>query len=121
MTSVAQRGQERAIDPESILGAFGFPAGGSVSGVAYGGAFVERPGGPELETVDPTTGAVLARVGTAGEADYEAASQSARAAFERWRTVPGPQRGATVRALGDAFRARKEDLARLISLENGKI
>src|SRR5207247_3367037 len=39
----------------------------------------------------------------------------------RWRLVPAPQRGEIVRRLGDGFRARKEELARLISLENGKI
>src|SRR5207247_9668037 len=39
----------------------------------------------------------------------------------RWRQVPAPHRGEIVRRLGDRFRARKEELARLISLENGKI
>ena len=35
--------------------------------------------------------------------------------------MPAPRRGEIVRQLGQAFRDRKEDLARLISLENGKI
>jgi aldehyde dehydrogenase (NAD+) len=104
-----------------ILSAFGLSAGATTSGAAVGGRFVAEPGGPELETVDPTTGAVLARVRTAGAADTAAAVVAARAAFERWRLVPAPRRGEIVRRLGDAFRERKADLARLVSLENGKI
>ena len=108
----------------AILGAFGFrpsAAGEPPSGVAFGGRFVPEPGGPLLETLDPSTGAALARVRTAGLDDYAAAVETAQRVFARWRLVPAPQRGEVVRRLGDAFRARKEDLARLISLENGKI
>src|SRR5436190_6452116 len=104
-----------------ILSAFGLAPGAATSGVAFGGRFAAEPGGPELETVDPTTGAVLARVPTAAEGDCTAAVGAAHAAFQEWRSVPAPRRGEVVRRLGDAFRARKEDLARLVSLENGKI
>src|SRR5256884_2383407 len=95
--------------------------GAATSGVAFGGRFVPSPGGPEVETMDPTTGTVLARVRTAAEADRAAAVGAASEAFERWRSVPAPRRGEIVRRLGDAFRARKEELRRLVSLENGKI
>src|SRR5919204_427036 len=108
----------------AILGAFGFrpsAAGEPPSGVAFGGRFVPEPGGPLLETLDPSTGAALARVRTAGLDDYAAAVETAQRVFARWRLVPAPQRGEVVRRLGDAFRARKDALARLISLENGKI
>lgn len=104
-----------------ILDAFDIDSSSTVSGVAHGGRFASLPAGPVLETMDPTTGGVLARVATAGEADYAIASQAAHEAFLRWRTVPAPVRGEIVRRLGNAFRERKEDLAKLISLENGKI
>src|SRR5204863_9005729 len=93
----------------------------TVPGGAAGGAFVHEPSGPLLDTYDPTTGAVIARVRAASERDYEAASLAARSAFDRWRLVPAPRRGEIVRQLGERFRARKEELARLITLENGKI
>jgi aldehyde dehydrogenase (NAD+) len=93
----------------------------AVSGVAYAVEFVDGPSGEAIASLDPTTGETLGTVWCAGEPDYERAVQSAQAAFERWRTVPAPRRGEIVRHLGDAFRQRKEDLARLISLENGKI
>jgi aldehyde dehydrogenase (NAD+) len=105
----------------AILHAFGFTPGDETSGVAFAGRVLSRPRGPIVETLDPTTGEVLARVRTAGLEDFQAAVESAQRAFERWRLVPAPRRGEVVRRLGDAFRARKEDLARLISLENGKI
>jgi aldehyde dehydrogenase (NAD+) len=111
---------DREAAVRQILSAFGLTPGGTASGAAWGGRFAE-PRGPELETVDPTTGSLLARVRTAGGDDAAAAVAAAAAAFERWRLVPAPRRGEIVRRLGDAFRARKEDLARLVSLENGKI
>ena len=114
--SAARRSQ--AIE---ILSRFGLELGGTPSGVAASGRFLESPAGPELKTFDPTTGAELASVRTAAAADYAAVSAATHAAFERWRLVPAPRRGEVVRQLGEAFRARKEDLARLISLENGKI
>ena len=104
-----------------ILGAFDIGSGSTVSGVAYGGRFVGDPAGAELESHDPSTGQVLARVKTAGSGDVGLAVAAGHKAFERWRAVPAPQRGEIVRRLGDGFRRRKEDLARLISLENGKI
>ncbi|MGH7764051.1 MAG: aldehyde dehydrogenase family protein, partial [Candidatus Dormibacteraceae bacterium] len=94
--------------------------GGSFSGVAHGGAFV-APGGPELESYDPSSGALLGKVRTAGPADCAKATAAAQAAFLRWRMVPAPRRGEIVRGLAEAFRERKEDLARVVSLENGKI
>lgn len=111
----------RADSVKEILSAFGLSPGMTTSGVAWGGRFTRDPGGPEVTTFDPTTGTVLATVRTASADDAGAAVASAHSAFERWRTVPSPRRGEVVRRLGDAFRARQEDLARLVSLENGKI
>jgi aldehyde dehydrogenase (NAD+) len=106
---------------DAILAAFGVTPGGTLSGAAHGGAFVPSPSGPELTTFNPASREVLATVRTAGLDDLAAASEATHNAFLRWRTVPAPRRGEIVRRLGDAFRERKEDLARLISLENGKI
>jgi len=118
-TANAAGTRERAA--AEILARFGLELGGSTSGVATGGRFLADPHGPELITYDPTTGTELARVRTAGAVDYAAVSRATHDAFLRWRTVPAPVRGQLVRRLGDALRDRREDLARLISLENGKI
>ena len=110
---------ERASRVRAALEAFGL--GEEVSGVSIGGRFVASPGGPLLETIDPTTGSVLARVRTASASDAATAVRASHEVFQRWRLLPAPKRGEFVRRLGEAFRARKEDLAQLIAVENGKI
>ena len=114
---------EKATDrrAEKILGAFGLELHATHSGVAMGGEFVRHPTGPKLKSHDPSTGAVLAEIETAAPGDLARISASAHEAFLRWRMVPAPKRGELVRLLGQAFRDRKEDLARVVSLENGKI
>jgi aldehyde dehydrogenase (NAD+) len=119
--STTQLVDDRRLQVEEILSAFELPVGGTVSGVAYGGSFIPNATGEAIETRDPSTGNVLAHVLTAGDADSSNAIAAAHQAFTSWRLVPPPQRGDVVRRLGDSFRRRKDDLARLISLENGKI
>jgi len=119
--SSTQLVDDRRLQVDEILSAFDLPVGGTVSGVAYGGAFVPNATGAAIETRDPSTGNVLAHVLTAGDSDCSSAIAAAHKAFMSWRLVPPPRRGDFVRRLGDAFRRRKDDLARLISLENGKI
>jgi aldehyde dehydrogenase (NAD+) len=75
-------------------------------------------GGGDLASRSPIDGAEIGRV-TSG--DPAAAAQRAERAFLRWRTVPAPRRGELVRLLGDELRAAKEPLARLVTLESGKI
>src|ERR1051326_1834054 len=91
----------RAARVEGILAAFDIRAGGKVSGVAHGGRFKDGAAGPALVTHDPTTGDVLAEVRTATTEDVKHAVAAAHEAFQRWRLVPGPQRGEIVRRLGD--------------------
>src|SRR5712692_9862454 len=112
---------DRQLQIEEILGAFNLTVGGTFSGVAHGGTFIPGGTGATIETRDPSTGAVLAHVRTASEADCSSAIAAALEASKSWRSVPAPKRGEVVRKLGEAFRRRKDDLARLISLENGKI
>jgi len=77
--------------------------------------------GEKFESVSPIDGAVLGTVTTATPEEYEQAVQRARTAFEKWREIPAPKRGEIIRQLGDALRAAKADLGRLVSLEAGKI
>jgi aldehyde dehydrogenase (NAD+) len=77
--------------------------------------------GPEIVSENPATGEPIARVRQALHADYETVMEEALRAFESWRLVPAPRRGEVVRALGNALRESKEDLGRLVSMENGKV
>ncbi|MGN6058039.1 MAG: L-piperidine-6-carboxylate dehydrogenase [Sphingomicrobium sp.] len=71
-----------------------------------------------LVSYSPIDGKPIGRV-TRG--DPQAACERAVGAFERWRDVPAPRRGEFVRILGDWLREAKPVLAKLITLECGKI
>jgi aldehyde dehydrogenase (NAD+) len=77
--------------------------------------------GPVIQKKSPIDGQVVATVREAAAEDYEAAVSRAAAAFLKWRTVPAPVRGETVRQLGNALRGAKADLAQLVTIETGKI
>ncbi len=105
---------------DSFLSDLGIRKGGIHSGVSHG-AFLEEPGGEVVESISPATGETIAKVRQASVQDYEEVVKKAREVFLEWRMVPAPERGAIVREIGDAFRAKKESLGKLVSLEMGKI
>lgn len=72
----------------------------------------------ELVSSSPIDGSEIGRVRTGNPAE---AARAAVEAFEQWRTVPAPRRGELVRLLGEELRAAKEPLAKLVTLESGKI
>jgi len=72
----------------------------------------------ELASFSPIDGSEIGRVAVG---DPAAAAAKAQQAFLAWRTVPAPRRGELVRLLGEELRAAKEPLARLVTLEAGKI
>ena len=74
-----------------------------------------------MESRSPIDGQVIGSVTAASIADVEAACAHAQDAFLKWRLVPAPKRGELVRLLGEELRAAKEPLARLVTLEAGKI
>ncbi len=91
----------------------------SNSGV-YAGRWLAGGGG-DLASINPATGERLATVRMATAEEYDQAVDAAHAAFLRWRELPAPKRGELVRRMGNAMRAKKEPLGRLITAEMGKI
>jgi len=83
--------------------------------------WIEDAAGEILESVNPASGEVLARVMQATPASYEAAVKKAAESFRSWRSMPAPARGQVIRDLGEAVREFKEPLGEMISLEMGKI
>ena len=90
------------------------------SGVCYGD-WIASPSGGELDSFNPATGELLAKVRMAGPADYELVVERAREAFVDWRMMPAPKRGEIVREIGNELREHKTDLGALVTLEMGKI
>ncbi|PKP86289.1 MAG: aldehyde dehydrogenase family protein [Alphaproteobacteria bacterium HGW-Alphaproteobacteria-17] len=77
--------------------------------------------GGSMPSVTPLTGERIGMVQVADSAHTEAVLDTATAAFRAWRRVPAPRRGQLVRLLGDELRAAKDDLARLVTIEAGKV
>lgn len=73
-----------------------------------------------LDSYSPVDGNLIASVNITTPDDYQQVIQTAQVAFKTWRTVPAPKRGDMVRQMGDAFRANKEALGKLVSYEMGK-
>ena len=90
------------------------------SGVSDG-QFFDPAGDQEIDSLDPATGEVIARVKIAALPDYERVVATASEAFTAWRNQPAPVRGEVVRCLGNAFREHKKALGALIAHEMGKI
>ena len=75
----------------------------------------------QLESVNPATGEVIARIRACSADDYEHIVRESLTAFHRWRLVPAPKRGELVRLIGASLREHKDLLGSLVSLEVGKI
>jgi aldehyde dehydrogenase (NAD+) len=79
------------------------------------------PVGDDLVARSPITGSELARLAAHTPAEVAEIVGRAHDAFQVWRLVPGPVRGAFVRELGELLRQHKDDLGTLVSIEAGKI
>jgi len=64
---------------------------------------------------------VIGRWPRSGREDLDRAVASARRGFEVWRRTPAPIRGDVLRRVGDLLSQRKEELARVLTREMGKV
>uniref|UniRef100_B0T8Y8 Aldehyde dehydrogenase n=1 Tax=Caulobacter sp. (strain K31) TaxID=366602 RepID=B0T8Y8_CAUSK len=90
------------------------------SQVYYAGAWRGAGSGETVPVIDPFSGEALGEVASLGEGEIHAAIEAAQAAFPRWSRTPHRERGALLRRWLELIERDKEDLARLITLENGK-
>ncbi len=89
------------------------------SGVSTGQKWIATEG-EWIESLSPVDGKLIGKVRAADKASYEASLQAAQEAFKTWRLMPAPRRGEVIRQIGDALRAKKDALGRLVSYEMGK-
>jgi aldehyde dehydrogenase (NAD+) len=108
------------VDVNALLGRLGLAA---VNPGAWSGqhGWSSATEGALISVRNPASGALLAQVRPATDADYEHVVASAAKAAAAWREIPAPKRGEVVRLLGEELRRHKPDLGTLVSLENGKI
>ncbi len=86
-----------------------------------GGKWQGAESGQTVPNYNPATGEILGYFPLSGEAEVNAAVAAARAAFEKWRLVPAPKRGEILFRVGELLKQHKEELARTMTLEMGKI
>ncbi|MCK9510326.1 MAG: CoA-acylating methylmalonate-semialdehyde dehydrogenase [Pigmentiphaga sp.] len=84
---------------------------------------LSAPAGMERlhDVFNPATGQAERQVVLAGAADVDAAVASAQAAFEGWARMPPLRRGRVLFRFLELLNQYKDDLARLITREHGKI
>lgn len=86
------------------------------------GKWLDAQSGETFESRNPANWTeTVATLPKSGSADVDAAVTAARAAYKKWRLVPAPARGDIMRKIGDLLVQRKEDLARLMTREMGKV
>ena len=77
-------------------------------------------GSTRFDVIDPATGQKLADVANLGPADAEAAIASANAAWPAWRSKTAKERSLIMRKWFDLLMANQDDLARIMTAEQGK-
>ncbi len=84
------------------------------------GRFDESDVASRIEVFNPATHALLDTVPEAGVAAVERAISAARAAQPQWAKLPAIQRAAHLRKVAEGLRGVREEMARLLTLEQGK-
>ncbi|MDE3100150.1 MAG: NAD-dependent succinate-semialdehyde dehydrogenase [Verrucomicrobiota bacterium] len=73
-----------------------------------------------IRVVNPSTTEVVAEVCTVDRAAVAQAVKDAHVAFAGWRALTGKARGAHLNKIADELEKRRDEIARVITLENGK-
>ncbi|MGW1279234.1 aldehyde dehydrogenase [Streptomyces tsukubensis] len=86
-----------------------------------GGRWTAPSGSGTVEIVSPVTERIVGRVPEAGPEDVDRAVTAAREAFDHgpWPRLPQAERVAVVARIRDLLAARHQELAELVSLQNG--
>ncbi|MGW5956687.1 NAD-dependent succinate-semialdehyde dehydrogenase [Methylorubrum thiocyanatum] len=79
-----------------------------------------KDGSGSIDVTNPATGGLLARVPNAGAEETRRAIEAAYAAFPAWRAKTAGERAEHLRRLAALITENQEDLARILTAEQGK-
>ena len=85
------------------------------------GRWVDSASGDAFEDLDPATGEVIATATKSTVADIDKAVEAAHRASDAWRLFPAPKRGEILYRAGEIMLRRKDELARDMTREMGKV
>jgi succinate-semialdehyde dehydrogenase / glutarate-semialdehyde dehydrogenase len=91
---------------------------GKLHKVYLNGRWLET--GDEISVVDPATAQPFARVSKIDLHHAKSALQAAEASLAGWRSRTAKDRGALLHRVADELKRRQDEIARTITLENGK-
>jgi len=84
------------------------------------GQWIEADDGNRFPVTNPANGEIIAEVSSLGQAETARAIAAAQAALPAWRSKTAKERSNILRKWFDLIMVNQEDLARLLSLEQGK-
>ncbi len=84
------------------------------------GKWVDAENGSTFDITNPANGAVLGTAPNCGATETRRAIAAAKEAFPAWAATPAKERGKMLRKLADLMLENAEDLARLMTAEQGK-
>jgi acyl-CoA reductase-like NAD-dependent aldehyde dehydrogenase len=85
-----------------------------------GGEKVPSTGEEGIEVLNPATGDQIGYIPTGTPKDAATAITAARKALPNWSTLPAAERAELIKAAAHRMREHAEELAQLVTLENGK-
>ena len=85
-----------------------------------GGKWIEADSGRTITVVNPATGQPLGTVPALGQAETRRAIEAANAAYPAWRAMTAKERATILRKLNDLMLENADDLAAIMTAEQGK-
>lgn len=92
-----------------------------VQNMLINGEWVPAASRHSFAVYNPATGAVVGEAPAGSADDAASAINAADDAFDGWAQMPAAKRAAILRRAGDLLRSREEPIAKLITLEAGKV
>ncbi|MGM4887228.1 NAD-dependent succinate-semialdehyde dehydrogenase [Tardiphaga sp. 20_F10_N6_6] len=85
------------------------------------GAWAQPTSGDYQDVINPSTNMPIGKLGHASKADLDKAIAAARSGFNTWRRVSAFERSKILRKAADLVRARVEQIATILTFEQGKL
>jgi acyl-CoA reductase-like NAD-dependent aldehyde dehydrogenase len=85
------------------------------------GEWVESGSGEIFDDINPATLEIIGKLHKASQEDVKSAVDSAERTFETWSSTPAPQRARILFRAARMLEEQKEELARLMTIEMGKV
>jgi acyl-CoA reductase-like NAD-dependent aldehyde dehydrogenase len=92
----------------------------TVQKMFVGGSWQSSASGETFEATSPATGELIATVPQGDRGDATRAINAARGAAAGWARLTAFERAAKMHAVGDLIEARRDDMARTLTLDQGK-